>query len=70
VHDFTAVGDVVNTASRLQGQAPGGEILVSGRLMAARDEPPSELIELTVPGRTEPVAAYRVTATRRPLAAG
>src|SRR5438034_4891065 len=32
VHDFTAVGDVVNTASRLQACADGGEMLVSDRL--------------------------------------
>ena len=43
LYDFTAVGDVVNTASRLQGEATGGEILISGRRgellgEAARDD--------------------------------
>ena len=32
VHDFTAVGDVVNTASRLQGHAAAGEVVLSARL--------------------------------------
>lgn len=62
--DFTAIGDVVNTASRLQSHAGGGEIVLSerlGRLLAA---PPGTLEELTLKGKAEPVAAYRVTAPR------
>jgi len=64
VHDFTAVGDVVNTASRLQRQARGGEILLSDRVARALHEPPGEPIELTLPGRTKAVEAYRITRLR------
>lgn len=60
VHDFTAIGDVVNTASRLQGQARGGEILMSGPLAGGLEEPPGELVQLELKGRREPLAAYRV----------
>jgi adenylate cyclase len=63
VHDFTAVGDVVNTASRLQGQARGGEVLVSARLVSALAEPPGEPFELTLEGKAEPVTGYRITAS-------
>ena len=60
LYDFTAVGDVVNTASRLQGEARGGEIVLSSRVAAALDDPPGEPIEVTVKGKAEPVAARRV----------
>jgi len=60
VHDFTAIGDVVNTASRLQGQAASGEVVVSDRLAQRLAEPlgPPELLDLK--GKQEPFAAHRM----------
>jgi adenylate cyclase len=59
LNDFTAIGDVVNVAARLQGEAAGGEILVSGRLAERLAEPPGERLELELKGKAEPVVAYR-----------
>ncbi|HWI96685.1 MAG TPA: adenylate/guanylate cyclase domain-containing protein [Solirubrobacterales bacterium] len=59
LNDFTAIGDVVNVAARLQGEAAGGEILVSGRLTERLNEPPGERLELELKGKAEPVVAYR-----------
>jgi adenylate cyclase len=60
VHDFTAIGDVVNTASRLQAEAAGGEVVVSARLAALLDQPPGQLEHLEIKGKQDPVAAHRV----------
>jgi adenylate cyclase len=60
VSDFTAVGDVVNTAARLQSCASSGEVLVSERLARFLDEPAGPLERITVKGKHEPVAAQRV----------
>jgi adenylate cyclase len=61
VNDFTAIGDVVNTAARLQGQAKGGEIVASARLVERLDgAPPGERIQLDLKGKAEPVTAYRI----------
>jgi adenylate cyclase len=60
VHDFTAIGDVVNTASRLQGQAASGEVVVSARLAAYLDEPPGPAEDVVLKGKQAPVAVHRV----------
>jgi adenylate cyclase len=57
---FTAVGDTTNLASRLQGEAEPGQVVIGEstfRTIAngVRVEP---LGELQVKGKTEPVAAY------------
>jgi class 3 adenylate cyclase/tetratricopeptide (TPR) repeat protein len=60
--DYTAVGDTTNVASRLQGQAEPGSILVSASTyQRARALFSAETLgPLTVTGREEPVSAYRV----------
>lgn len=62
LNDFTAVGDVVNVASRLQGEAKGGEIVASARLVDRLANPAGERIELDLKGKAEPVVAYRLAA--------
>jgi adenylate cyclase len=62
LYDFTAVGDVVNVAARLQGEAKGGEIVASGRLVERLAAPVGERMEVSLKGKAEPVVAYRATA--------
>ncbi len=61
LYDFTAVGDVVNTASRLQGEAAGGEIVISERVAAGLPAPLGRREELSLKGKSEPQVVYRVT---------
>ncbi len=61
LNDFTAIGDVVNVASRLQGEAAGGEIVVSGRLVEHLPDVPGERVELSLKNKEEPVVAYRIS---------
>jgi adenylate cyclase len=61
LYDFTAVGDVVNTAARLQAQAAAGEVLISQRVAAGLAEPVGSPVELQLKGKPQPESAYRLT---------
>lgn len=61
--DYTAIGDTVNTASRIESKSESGELLISedvknlleGRIEAVFKE------EMTLKGKEKPVPVYRVT---------
>ncbi len=58
--DFTAIGPVVNLASRLQGAAGAGEILVTADVFKqVKDQfPNAQMKELTLKGLSSPVDGY------------
>ena len=57
---FSPTGDVVNTASRLEGQARAGEVVISGKTRSALgdDVVVDDLGELPVKGKERPVQAF------------
>jgi adenylate cyclase len=59
--DYTAIGDVVNTASRLEGQTKAGEILVSKEVYAEVKEifPTKYRENILLKGKTNGVEVYR-----------
>ncbi len=65
--DYTAIGDVVNLASRLEDQASPGEVLVDGMVYArvAGDYPdiPAEMLHIR--GFAEPIPAHRIGVDRQ-----
>jgi adenylate cyclase len=61
LYDFTAIGDVVNTASRLQGQAAGGEIVLSDRVAEGLTTKIGSRVELSLKGKSTQQVAYRIS---------
>lgn len=64
--DYTVLGDHVNLAARLCGQASPGQTLISGssrrELADSPDFAIGELPPITVKGKSEPVAVYQIEA--------
>jgi adenylate cyclase len=60
--DFTALGDVTNTAARLTAQAAAGEILMDAMTFGAvaEDNPDAERRELELKGKSAPVEAFAI----------
>jgi class 3 adenylate cyclase len=65
-YEYTALGDAVNVAARLQASAQPGDVLIAATTqhLASSAFEIDDLGELEVKGKTEPVHAYRVTGLR------
>jgi adenylate cyclase len=69
--DYTAIGDVVNLAARLQGKASAGEILIDNQsyIKHAAEFSDAQSEQVVLKGFREPITAYRLHGDRAtPLA--
>jgi adenylate cyclase len=67
--DFTALGDVVNVAARLQGCAEPGQILLSEEVFTRLHDPVGDTASpalVTVKGKPEPIPVHVMTPGRHP----
>ena len=66
VADYTVIGDTVNVAARLQGEAASGEILISQETYArvVTEYPFAKRHELLLKGKSEPVIAWEIQPRR------
>lgn len=65
-YEYTALGDAMNVAARMQAAADPGSVLItaSTRRLVADAFETEDLGEIVVKGKTEPVHAYRVVAAK------
>jgi adenylate cyclase len=70
VKDFTAVGDVVNTAARLQSHAQSGEIVMSDAVykQVKDHHPRAAPLTLFLKGQSKDVRAYRLDESGQAIA--
>ena len=62
--DFTALGDVVNVASRLQGCAEPGQIVISTEVLSRLHKPVATAeASFTVKGKSDPIVAHVISAS-------
>lgn len=68
---YNAIGNAVNLASRLSGEAKGGEILISQRLYAEVEDlvEVGPAREVALKGFAHPVAAYNIVGLKAPSGA-
>jgi adenylate cyclase len=71
VKDFTALGDVVNTAARLQSSAKAGQVVIAERLYARLSARPPEAraAMLELKGKSEATPVYVLDLQARALSA-